>query len=220
MMTKEWWVGFRPLCLLVGLAWLGTPAAFAHVTLGGLLGEKALISVNGGPPKVMAVGEVQQGVRLLAVRGQEVEVEEGGRRRTVALGFTGGGTQNAPAAKTQIYPDERGQFTVRGSVNGSGDTLFLVDTGATYIVLPRSLADRAGVHVESGNQTPVSTANGQTRAYKVTLNSVQVGEVKANLVEALVMDDKQLRFPLLGMSFLNRFNMRREGEQLTLTPRY
>ncbi len=184
-----------------------------------MLGEKALISVNGAPPKVMAVGDVHRGVKLLAVRGQQVEIEEDGRRRVLGMGFSGSGVQDPVGAKTVLTANERGQFFAQGQVNGSA-TQFIIDTGATLVALPRSVAEKAGVRLNDATPMAVSTANGHTVAYKVTLTSVRVGDVRANMVEAWVMEDRQLRMPLLGMSFLNRVNMNREGDLLTLSQRY
>lgn len=195
------------------------PTALAHVTLSGLLGEKALISVNGAPPKVMTVGDIHRGVKLLAVRGQQVEIEEGGKRRVLGMGFSGGGVQGEGGAKASLTADGRGQFFAQGRVNGAS-TEFIVDTGATLVALPRSVADRAGVRLGEATVVGVNTANGQTRAYKVMLNSVSVGEVRANMVEALVLEDRQIHMPLLGMSFLNRVKMSREGDLMTLSQRY
>lgn len=209
----------RALCLLALLAWAGIQGVQANVILSGLLGEKALISVNGGPPKVLAVGEAHKGVKLLAVRGQQVEIEEAGQRRMLGMGFSGGGSGGAGGGKTVLIADGRGQFFVNGDINGS-PVRFVVDTGATLVSLPRSVADRAGVRLDEASVVGVNTANGRARAYKVMLNSVQVGEVRANMVEALVMEDRQLHVGLLGMSFLNRFNMSREGDQLALSRRY
>lgn len=165
----------------------------------------------------MAVGEVHQGVKLLAVRGQQAEIEQDGRRRTLDMGFSGGGA--APAGKTTLSADGRGHFLVQGVVNGSA-ARFLVDTGASLVALPASVARQAGVRLDAGNQVWVNTANGRVRAHRVFLNSLRVGEVRAHMVEALVMEDGQLPIGLLGMSFLNRVNMNREGDLLTLTQRY
>lgn len=183
-----------------------------------MLGEKALISVNGGAPKVMVVGEVHQGVKLLAVRGQQADIEQDGRRRTLNMGFAGGGGATT-GGKTVLSADGRGHFFAQGEVNGSA-IRFLVDTGASLVALPASAARQAGVRLDAGNQVWVSTANGRVPAHRVLLNSLRVGDVRASMVEALVMEDRQLPVGLLGMSFLNRVNMNREGDLLTLTQRY
>lgn len=209
----------RALCLLGLLPWAWGPAAWAGAALSGVLGEKALISVNGGPPKVMAVGDVHQGVRLLAVRGQQAEIEQDGRRRVLNMGFASGAGNTPAGARATLSADGRGHFLAQGEVNGSA-VRFLVDTGASLVVLPASLARQAGIRLDAANPMWVHTANGRARAHRVLLNSLKVGELRAHMVEAMVMDDSQLPIALLGMSFLNRYNMNREGDLLTLTQRY
>jgi aspartyl protease family protein len=66
----------------------------------------------------------------------------------------------------------------------------------------------------------MGTANGTTVAYKVTLASVRVGDIVVNNVEAAVLEGNQMPFALLGMSFLNRMEMRREGQVMVLTRRF
>ena len=51
------------------------------------------------------------------------------------------------------------------------------------------------------------------------LNTVKVGDIVLNQVDALVQENN-LGFALLGMSFLKRTEMRREGEQMMLTKRF
>lgn len=211
--------GFGPLCLLGVLAWFGLSAAWAGATLSGVLGEKALISVNGSPPKVMAAGDVHLGVRLISVRGQQAEIEEAGRRRILNMGFAGGGAVADSRSRTVLSADERGHFSATGQVNGIA-TRFLLDTGASLVALPMSVARRAGASLDNAQPVAVHTANGQVRAWRVLLNSVHVGQVRASMVEAVIMEDGQLPVSLLGMSFLNRVNMNREGDLLTLTQRY
>jgi aspartyl protease family protein len=97
---------------------------------------------------------------------------------------------------------------------------FLVDTGASAVALPRSIATSAGVVPDSAKNIVVTTANGNVRASKVLLNTIRIGNVSLNMVEAIVLDDAQLKMPLLGMSFLKRTNMKNEGDRLTLSQRY
>jgi aspartyl protease family protein len=65
----------------------------------------------------------------------------------------------------------------------------------------------------------VNTANGTAPVYRVTLNTVKVGDIELHQVDAVVHENG-LPFTLLGMSFLNRTEMRREGTQMILTKRY
>jgi aspartyl protease family protein len=63
------------------------------------------------------------------------------------------------------------------------------------------------------------TANGPTRIWKVTLNSVRVGEVLINQVDAAV-HETDMPIVLLGMSFLNRMEMKRDGQNMMLKKRF
>lgn len=205
------------LCLLAFSAW---GYAASSVSVNGVLGEKVLIAIGSGPAKVVAVGDTVQGIRIVAVQGQQVVIEEGGNRRTLQIGFgfaPGGATESVGVAA--ITADGRGQFITAGEVNGN-PVRFLVDTGASVVTLPRSIAVRAGVALDNAKAVTVSTANGRARASKVLLNSVRVGTVHINMVEAIIMEDTQLSLPLLGMSFLKRTNMKNEGDRLTLSLRY
>ncbi len=66
----------------------------------------------------------------------------------------------------------------------------------------------------------MGTANGTTSGYLVKLDTVKVGSVTLHGVDAVVMEGRGLGSPLLGMSFLNRMDMKREGDIMTLTRRY
>jgi aspartyl protease family protein len=57
-------------------------------------------------------------------------------------------------------------------------------------------------------------------AYRIKLDTVRVGDVTVNGVDAIVMEGDSTLVALLGMSFLNRMDLRREGEIMTLTKRY
>lgn len=209
------WAVCAALCLLAFSAW---NAAASNVSVNGVLGEKALIAIGSGPAKVMAVGDSLHGVRLIAVNGQQVVIEQGGKRRTLQIGF-GHMPSAASTAVAVIVADGRGQFMTDGTVNGNS-VRFLVDTGASMVALPRSVALRSGVALDNAGSLLVSTANGHVRASRVLLNSVRVGGVSTGLVEAIILDDAQLAMPLLGMSFLKRTNMKNEGDRLTLSQRY
>ncbi len=205
------------LCLLVYSPW---GAAASRVSVNGVFGEKALIAIDNSPARVMAVGDRVQGVRLLAVRGQQVEIEQEGQRRILEVGFGNQPADHSAAlAEVVITADGNGHFLAGGMVN-SYAVRFMVDTGASVVALPRSIASSAGVVLDKAKTVVISTANGNVRASKVLLNTIRVGNVSLNMVEAIVLEDKQLRMPLLGMSFLKRTNMKNEGDRLTLSQRY
>lgn len=96
-----------------------------------------------------------------------------------------------------------GHFEVAGAVNGARVN-FLVDTGATPIVLSTSDAERAGIDPSRlSYTTPVMTANGEARAAPVRLDTIRIGQIERHNLRAVVAPDAKLPGSLLGMDFLN-----------------
>ena len=65
----------------------------------------------------------------------------------------------------------------------------------------------------------MQTANGPAPAYRVRLDRVKLGDIELNGVEGMVIE-QGLGIALLGMSFLNRVEMRRDGQLMTLIRRF
>jgi aspartyl protease family protein len=98
---------------------------------------------------------------------------------------------------------------------------FMVDTGATLVTLSSSDALRAGINYRSGQKATLQTANGTSAAYRVKLDTVRIGDITLNNVDGAVVEGNVLGdVGLLGLSFLNRLNMQREGSTMTLTRRF
>ncbi|MEQ1578037.1 MAG: TIGR02281 family clan AA aspartic protease [Hyphomicrobium sp.] len=119
------------------------------------------------------------------------------------------------AVRLRKRPD--GHFVARAEVQGT--TLgFLVDTGASTVVLKPADAEKAGVDVGALAYTvAVQTANGTAYAAAVRLRSVTIGPIEVNDVEALVTKPGSLKENLLGMSFLKRLRSYEvSGDFLTL----
>lgn len=97
-----------------------------------------------------------------------------------------------------------GSFEAVVSVNGK-NIRFLVDTGASDVVLSRRDAERVGIDPDTllylGR---ASTANGMVDIASVTLEEVSFGGYTDRNVDASVTAGA-LNFSLLGMSYLNRF---------------
>jgi aspartyl protease family protein len=96
-----------------------------------------------------------------------------------------------------------GHFEANGLVNGA-PVHFLVDTGATPVVLTASAAERAGIRPSDLSYSiPVMTANGEARAATVVLDTVTIGKITRHNISAVVAPDSKLPGSLLGMDFLN-----------------
>ena len=87
------------------------------------------------------------------------------------------------------------------------------------VALPGSIADRLGIDYRKGRRGMIQTAAGPTLAYKVKLDEVRLGGIRLQNVDAVVLRNG-LGIALLGMSFLNRVEMQRDGESMVLTRRY
>jgi aspartyl protease family protein len=207
--------------LVLALAAAGAARA-ADVNVVGLFGNKAVVSIDGGQPRTLSVGQkTPEGVALVAVDRESATFEIDGKRQTLKMGQAysargGGGGGNQ---RTVLRADGRGHFVADGQVNGA-TARFLVDTGATLIALPAADAKRMGVSYLNAPRGTVNTANGSAVAYKVKLDTVRVGDITINNVDAMVIDGGGLNIALLGMSFLNRTEMTREGETMVLTKRF
>jgi aspartyl protease family protein len=110
-----------------------------------------------------------------------------------------------------------GHFTARTQVNGESISM-IVDTGASTIVLRPEDAAKAGIDLKGLSYTvPVITANGRTNAARVRLNTVAIGPLDRQKVDALVAQPGTLTESLLGMSFLSRLRSYEfSGDFLTL----
>ncbi|TXG87977.1 MAG: TIGR02281 family clan AA aspartic protease [Rhodocyclaceae bacterium] len=196
------------------------PAAATGVAVAGVFSGKALLVIDGGAPTIVHVGQTTaEGVRLVSVEGDAVVVELDGKRRSIRMGQHvvsqkgGDGPQ-----ETKLAADARGHFQTVGAINGRS-TRFVIDTGATMVSMGTSEAARIGIDWRKGQPSVVQTANGVVRAWRVTLDSVRVGDVTINGVDGLVQES-DLPIVLLGMSFLSRTEMRNEGTTMTLKKRF
>ena len=207
------------ILILTAGSFVCTLAGAASVSVVGLLKDKAIVSIDGGKPRTLSVGQTVQGVKLLAADSGGASFDIDGKRRSLGMGQSfAGGAQAGGRPSVSLTADARGHFSAAGSLNGYPMS-FLVDTGASSIAISAAEARRIGLDYRAGQATGVNTAAGAVPAWRVTFNTVKVGGISVNQVEGLVVETG-LNVPLLGMSFLNRMEMRRDGQTMTLTQRY
>lgn len=144
---------------------------------------------------------------------------------TIAYGFKDNFT-------AQIYPDMArplgdrtislrragdGHFYARAMVNDN-EIRFLVDTGATNLVLSQQDASRIGFTPESLDfNMRASTANGQVLGASVVIDRIELGRFVDTGVRAMV-NGGRMEASLLGMSYLDRFtSLRVEGDTMLLS---
>ena len=211
-----WRAGFGAL-----LAGLAASVSAQSVSMSGSLGDKAVLVID-GTPRIVATGSTVQGVKLLRVTGSEAVVEIQGKRATLAMGGAqvniGGADSSGGGTQIVLSASSGGHFVTAGTINGKA-VRFVVDTGATYVSMGSNEAARLGITYRGGERGYATTANGQMAAYKVTLDSVRIGDVVIYNVDALIGAAPMDQI-LLGNSFLSRFQMKRENDLMTLSKRF
>ncbi len=97
---------------------------------------------------------------------------------------------------------------------------FLVDTGATAVALNSGDATYAGLDYKKGEKELLQTASGTVVGYNVVINTLKIGGLVLNQVNALVLEGGSPSVVLLGMTALNRMDMKRDATTMTLTKKY
>ena len=210
---------FLTLLLLMAFA---APASAVEVNLIGLFPGKAVLVINRGAPRTFSVGQrTPEGVLLVSVDSTAVVVEVDGKRERLEMGrHFETSAQSGTRATTTMAPNEHGHFIIDGAINGV-HIRFLVDTGATLVALSTQDAQRLGIDYRSGRRAAAVMADGRrVNSYHVKLDSVTVGDLTLLGIQGSVYEGPTAGYALLGMSFLERTEMRREGPNLTLTKRY
>ncbi len=116
----------------------------------------------------------------------------------------GSETMSGYGPSLTLAANRQGHFQTDARVNGR-PMGFMVDTGASLVVLRASAAAEAGIRPIPADYTAkVSTANGEIRAAPAKLDRVELGDITVFDVPALVLPDKVLSQNLLGVSFLSR----------------
>ena len=214
----------RLLLLVLALSLAPCATATPKIQLFALFKDKAIIMIDGSR-RVLARDQTSpEGLKLLATDTQRelAEVEFNGRRETLRLGVisSAGFGETKDAGRVTLYADRSGFFYSDGRINDIA-VRFLVDTGANTIALNSRVAERIGLdYKRTGRRGIASTAGGMVPMYSIRLTSVTVGNITLHNVEAGIIEGNHPVDVLLGMSFLGRLDMRRDGDRMELTKRY
>ena len=213
--------GFMPNIIALLLFLACAPVLAGEVALIGVIGDKAaVLAVDGGDPKAVKLGQSWNGVTVVAVEKERATVEIDGKRRVLVLGqHYRSAAVTSDRQSATLAADSRGHFFAEASVNDV-PMRFVVDTGASVVVLSAADASRLGVDWRHGSRRMIQTANGATGGYLVKLDKVKVGGIELTNVEGVVLEEGLGAVGLLGMSFLNRVEMQRDGQTMTLIRRF
>ncbi len=153
--------------------------------------------------RIIRYGSIWLAIFMVFAVGHSYRFELAGIRDRVLGNLIPGRTARSEPGKMvfQISPD--GHFYIRAEVEGV-TVRFLVDTGATDIVLSPKTARRIGFDPEKLRFDRVyQTANGQGRGASVILKQMEIGSMRMENISASV-NEAAMNESLLGMRFFNR----------------
>lgn len=218
------WINTLHRLRIVGLIILLIPVNVwsqeLQILVMGLYRDHAVVEIN-QTQYFLSVGKrTPEGVTLVSANSNQAVLEVAGKQGVYELNNRVGGVYSAPAEMpvVSIWPTN-GMYLASGSVNGF-TVDFMVDTGASVIAINGETAKRLGLDYLGASQIGVRTASGVELAYSIQLDSVQLGDVALNNVAAVVIDGPEPQRALLGMSFLNAFDMERKGDRLDLRQKF
>lgn len=171
-----------------------------------------------GNRTTLKTGAHAQGVKLISSTTQNALLEIDGEQKSYQMGTTIS-TRFRPRKiiTERVIIDNYGMFRSFGSINGHS-VRFLVDTGASSVAMSAKKARSLGIQYQlEGTPTQASTASGLAKAWSVQLKSVSLGKLLVHNVRGMVIDGDYPRQILLGMTFLNRMKVEKEGNTMSIT---
>jgi clan AA aspartic protease (TIGR02281 family) len=107
-----------------------------------------------------------------------------------------------------------------GPSGAKANLALTIDTGASFVVLPRSAAEQLGFAVDELEKRQVKTANGSAEAAVGTLPQILLGDASVEEAQVAFIEDEQLGDnALLGMSVLGRFDITLDDKNNQITLR-
>lgn len=191
----------------------------AEIEVLGLFKGAALLKID-GEQKLLKVGQAWRDVILLEANSREALADIGGEpvRLTVSKRIDSNFT--VPESRQVIIrKNDNRQYITTAEINGRR-TSVLVDTGANIVAMNSGTARAMGVSYEEGVPSRVATASGVVNAWTVTLDSVDVGGIRINHVQASVLQGAFPEVVLLGMSYLQHVELKERDGILSLTGKY
>lgn len=109
--------------------------------------------------------------------------------------------------------NRQGHYIASGQINNQ-PVVFMLDTGATDVSIPASMAD--SLNLPDGPGATYQTANGPVRVRLTRIQQVSLGDITLKNVRATINPGYQGDEVLLGMSFLKHLEFSQRGDTLTL----
>lgn len=111
-----------------------------------------------------------------------------------------------------LEQNRQGHYLMNGAINGD-PVVFLLDTGATQVAVPRPVAERLALPL--GRPLLLNTAAGQVTGYRTHIKTLSMGPLTLYDLDAVIMPGYNSEV-LLGMNALRQFELIQRGSQLTI----
>lgn len=115
--------------------------------------------------------------------------------------------------EVNLERNRAGHYVVTGTINDR-PVDFLLDTGATDVVVPEQIAER--LNLPRGPAGRAMTANGPVTIYNTTIDRLTIGDIVLRNVDASINPAMGNMAILLGMSALGQVEFTQRGDFLTL----
>ena len=210
------WLSWQlALWLLISAA----PLQALEVTAQALLPGMAVLVIDGQRVTLRAGGS-HGAVRLIEVSGDSALLEIDGEQRRLGISERVSGSFQQPERReVRIQRNSQLQYVTTAQINGKRVQV-LVDTGANLVAMNRQQARSLGISDDAGSDTRVQTASEVLPARQILLDSVSVGGIRIDAVNAVVIDGPQPATILLGMSYLRHVSLSEEGGVLSLSAQW
>ena len=119
---------------------------------------------------------------------------------------------HSESIEVPLKRNRQGHYLLVGQINGE-DVEFLLDTGATDVVVPASTARRLGLPY--GTRARAMTANGPVTIYQTRIDELHLGKIRLTNIDASINPNMEGAI-LLGMTALGQIEFSQQADTLTL----
>jgi aspartyl protease family protein len=202
--------------ILLGMLLLAPLLRAQEVEVQGLFTNAAMLRID-GQQKLLKAGQSHAGVTLISADSQQALVEINGRRHNLGMSRRVSSKFQQPASReVRIQRNQALQYVTNATINGRGVQV-MVDTGANIVALNTAQASALGIDWEAGQLARATTAGGVVTAWGVVLNSVDVGGIRVDNVQASVLEGVHPKTILLGMTYLRHVDLEESAGVLVLS---
>lgn len=197
-------------------------SAAAHaddITLLATMGSKAIFRVN-GQQKTLQIGQAVGSAKIISIAADSAVIENNnGRQRRLGLGegyVAEAQRQSDGDGNLVLSPNQGGHYHADITIAGQTQR-GIIDTGATHLSMSNKTADTLKIDYRSGKPALSQTANGTIKAWLVKVPQLKLGTVTLYNIDLGVRESNDNGPILIGMSTLNRFQMKREQDLMILS---